>query len=234
MNDSLCVCVVDDQTNDALPLIIALQRRGLTARLFSSAEELLASDALDVAGCIVLDIELPGMSGLELQAELRSRGHLAPVVIVSGRATVSDTIRAFESGARAFYEKPFDLEHVLKTIDNVIQAEERRRTRDADCHRRLSALSQREREVLEQLVAGMSVKSIGRQLGISPSTAEKHRANVLQKTGFESVIDLTRFVYTSVAPMPALENFAISHIDPPATGPNPQHLPSVHHHLVRV
>lgn len=234
MNDSLCVCIVDDQTSDALPLMIALQRLEVDTFLFSNAEELLGSNTIERAGCIVLDIELPGISGLELQSELRLRDCLAPVVIVSGRATVSDTIRAFEFGARAFYEKPFNIDDLVKTVSHAIVSEERRRQREAESYRRLSALSEREREVLELLVAGMSVKSIGRQLGISSSTAEKHRANVLQKTGFESVIDLTRFMFTSAAPAQTIENFATRHFEPHAPGPNRKHLPNIRRRPVRV
>ena len=234
MNDSLCVCIVDDQTNDALPLVIALQRLGVDSFLFSNAEELLGSNTMERAGCIVLDIELPGISGLELQSELRLRDCLSPVIVVSGRATVRDTIRAFEFGARAFYEKPFNIDDLLKTVSDAIVSDERRRQREAESRRRLAALSQREREVVELLVAGMSVKSIGRQLGISSSTAEKHRANVLQKTGFESVIDLTRFVFTCAVPAQTMENFASRHFDSPAPVPNPTHLPIIRRRPARV
>jgi len=234
MKDSLCVCIVDDDPYGMLPITTALERRGLEVCRFASAEQLLASAAAERAGCLVLDIQLPGISGLDLQAELLRRGCQAPAIVISGSATVPDTIRAFEHGARAFFEKPFGIEDLAGTIARAVAAETARRLADDDRRRRLSALSEREREVLDQLVAGKSVKSIGRLLGISPSTAEKHRANVLAKTGFENLIDLTRFMCAPSTPAPAMEKFAMCTFDPPARAPNPHHGPGFRRYASRV
>jgi FixJ family two-component response regulator len=215
MNSSLCVYIAEDHCDEAFSLQAGLERLGIESQAFPTAEALLKAEIGDGAACFVLDIGLPDMSGLNLQAELRRRHCLVPIIMISGTAMVSDAIRAFETGACAFFEKPFDVERLIDAIGNAVEGERARRQSESERSRRLAALSPRENEVLEQLIIGKGVKSIGRDLGISASTAEKHRANLLLKTGFDSVIELTCFLLSNAPRRPAMENFATRRFDRP-------------------
>lgn len=194
MQYSYGVCIVDDDAEIHEPFARGFALAGLTASSFRSAEELLASPELTRAGCVVTDIQLPGISGLELQEELRRRRVDVPIVVMSGQATVGGAVQAFRSGASEFFEKPLCFPTFVHRVTHLVAAHQRHRQQQEGRRARLDSLSQREVEVLQSLVSGASVKSIARDLGISPSTVEKHRARVLQKTDCDSVIELTRWM----------------------------------------
>lgn len=199
MQYSLGVCVVDDETDLHVPIAAGLARAGLTARSFRSAEELLDSPDLSSAGCVVTDIKLPGASGLQLQQELQRRRIDAPVVVVSGQATVDKAVEAFRSGAREFFEKPICPATLANCVQGLVAAYQQRRRQQEEHHARLDGLTERELDVMHRLVSGTSVKTIARDLAISPSTVEKHRARILQKTQCDSVIELTRLTLGATA-----------------------------------
>ena len=199
MNNTLCVCIVDDDTEARVTLEQRLDEKRIGVITFASAEELLESDEFDRIGCFVLNVELRKVSGLDLQAKLRRQLSPAPTVVTSGDAVVRDAIRAFEEGASAFFEKPYDDRLLADAVHELLTAEcERRRIVD-DRNHRLATLSERECDVAERLILGRSIKTIARELGISPSTAEKHRTSILQKTRIDTVVELTRLMTLELA-----------------------------------
>lgn len=214
MSGPLCVGIIEDDADERVPLQIALEAIGIGCHSFRSAEEFLSSHLVERIGCLVIDLNLPGMSGLALQATLRERSSEVAAIIVSGNATVPSVIEAFHCGAKAVFEKPCDIEKLVRCVSETLLMTERRRESQQDCRQRLHALSPRERDVLELLVAGKSVKTIGRILGISASTADKHRARVLSKTGCECVVGLVQLMHSHFIAQPHSE---FHHITSPYT-----------------
>jgi FixJ family two-component response regulator len=159
---------------------------------YASAEDFLANWTERPACCAVIDIHMPGLSGLELQQELRRRGSDLPVVILTGQADVPKAVCALKAGAVDFIEKPFGAPDILRAVAEALQRQRRglpdplHPERD-EFHQRLASLTAREREVLEFVVAGDPNKVIARKLGISPRTVENHRAKVMEKTGCPSL-----------------------------------------------
>src|SRR3546814_188488 len=146
-------------------------------------------------GCILLDLRMPGMDGLEVQEELRARGVALPVIMLSGHGDVSVAVRAMKAGAVDFIEKPFEKSVLINALHEGFRrlaATEASRTKASDAAIRLAALSPRERDVLEGLVLGLPNKSIAYDLGISPRTVEVHRANVMSKLAVHSLSDALR------------------------------------------
>jgi FixJ family two-component response regulator len=191
----LSVYVVDDDPaiRDSISLLLSL--RGYTIAQFASAEDFL--NALNPAwtGCVVADIRMPGMGGLQLQSELAARGVELPVVIITGHGDVSSARAAFRNKAIDFLEKPFDESHLVGAIEAAFEHERERLGKAAKKARRdaiLAALSPREREVLQWLTKGLHAREIGEQLGISHRTVEVHKAHIMEKMGVRSVIDIVR------------------------------------------
>jgi FixJ family two-component response regulator len=186
MNPRNIIFIVDDEIEVRNSLRRLLKAEGIASECFASAEELLATAAWDRAACLVLDIRLPGMSGLELQAELeRTRGPI-PFIAISGHATVPDSIRAYSGGAMAFFEKPFDQGAFLAAIHRALNLAQFQGDREA----LLADFTHREQEVLKELLAAQTVKEIAKKLEISASTVEKHRATILLKSRVDSVAQL--------------------------------------------
>lgn len=191
----LTVYVVDDDSavRDALSLSLSL--RGYRIAQFANAEHFLEAFDLSWAGCVIADIRMPGMSGLQLQTDLAVRGSQLPVVIITGHGDVSSARAAFRGHAIDFLEKPFDDEHLIGAIETAFERElDRINKRDGTAKREatLSALSPREREVMNYLIRGLHAKEIGEQLGISHRTVEVHKAHIMEKMGVRSVIDIVR------------------------------------------
>lgn len=191
----LTVYVVDDDSavRDALSLSLSL--RGYRIAQFANAEHFLEAFDLSWAGCVIADIRMPGMSGLQLQTDLAVRGSQLPVVIITGHGDVSSARAAFRGQAIDFLEKPFDDEHLIGAIETAFERElDRINKRDGTAKREatLSALSPREREVMNYLIRGLHAKEIGEQLGISHRTVEVHKAHIMEKMGVRSVIDIVR------------------------------------------
>jgi len=189
------VFVVDDDRAMRDSLSWLLDSVGLRVRSYATAAEFLADHDPAQPGCLVLDVRMPGMSGLDLQAELARRGVELPTIVITGHAEVSMAVRAVKAGAIDFIEKPFSdqllLDRVRQALEIDLEVREVRRRRE-DALRRLATLTAREREVLNLVVAGKQNKEIASELGVSPKTVEVHRAHVMSKMCVDSLAELIR------------------------------------------
>jgi two-component system response regulator FixJ len=196
------VCVVDDDEAVARSLEALLGSVGLRVETFGSAQDFLdrADPRRGPIGCLVLDVRMPGMSGLELQERLAAEGQPIPIVFITGHGDVRMAVRAVKAGAVDFIEKPFRDQDLLDCIHKVLAADgaQRPEAREwAAVVARLESLTPREREVMELVIEGRSSKLIARQLGISAKTVEFHRARVMEKMQVASALDLVRVVLTA-------------------------------------
>jgi RNA polymerase sigma factor (sigma-70 family) len=188
----------DDAVRDALRLF--LESRGFVVHEFASAEALLAKISEDGSGVIVLDLRLKGLSGLELQSELKSRGIELPIIFISGHGTVSDCASALRQGATDFIEKPFDNDVLLRHIEQGLQQESTRkhqRLTRRTLETRLAKLTPREKEVMQYVVEGVSNKQVAERLGVSSRTIEVHRSRIMLKMGATSLPELVRMAVTT-------------------------------------
>ncbi|MBF0336131.1 MAG: response regulator transcription factor [Alphaproteobacteria bacterium] len=193
MRDSL-IHVVDDAPDVRDSLAILLDVAGFRSRTYASAIEFLSVVQPGWTGCVVADVRMPGMSGIELQKELTLRGIRLPVVIITAHADVPMAVAALKAGAVDFIEKPFRDEVLLASIRAALATpvEDVGRPGGASMGSRLASLSMREREVMLLLVAGHPNKVVADRLGISSRTVEVHRAHIMEKSGAKSVADLVR------------------------------------------
>jgi FixJ family two-component response regulator len=190
------VFIVDDDASvrDSLSLLLSL--RGYSTATFASAEDFLAAVQADWRGCVVLDVRMPGMSGLELQQVLADGGPTLPVIVITAHGDVAAARQAFLADAVDFIEKPFDGAQLLKAIENAlagIRAVSRVQS-DSEAKAHKAVLSAREREVMALMVKGMHNRRIAEELGISHRTVEVHKARVMEKMGVRTVIELVRMV----------------------------------------
>ena len=196
MNDATpTVFIVDDDpaVRDAISLL--LRTNGLTVATFASATAFLASTAAQQPGCLVLDVRMPSMSGLDLQKQLRAQGCRMPILFMTGHGDVPMAIRAMKGGAFDFIEKPFQGETLVERVREALTLDARQRIRQArrtEAAARLALLSPREREVMDRVAAGQYNKVIAAELGISLSTVEIHRKRVMEKLQAESLSGLIR------------------------------------------
>lgn len=189
------VFVVDNDSSMCESLAWLLESAGLTAETFSTAEGFLAAYAADQPGCLVLDVRLPGMSGVVLQEELERVGITLPVIIITGFADVDTAVRVLKRGAIDFIEKPIDDNVLLERIREAIAFDAQQRHARVARDRlvaRFSCLTPRERAVFEQVVHGKPNKVVAIEFGISEKTVEAHRARVMQKLGATSLAELVR------------------------------------------
>ena len=195
------VCVVDDDDAVRLSIGLLIETLGLPVRCFSSALDVLADgDALDRAHCLVLDVRMPGLSGIVLQDRLIRLGRRAPIIFVSAHGDVPMVARAMRDGAFDFLQKPFNEQVLLDRVQEAVQFAARSRRQSAwlaDIHGRLDSLTARERDVMEGMVAGRLNKQIAEGLGISMKTVEQHRARVMEKLQVDSLAELVRIVVRS-------------------------------------
>ncbi len=197
------VVLVDDDKNvrDALKWLI--ESVDLRVDTYACATEFLESFDPRAPGCLVLDVRMPGMSGLELQENLASHNCGLPVIIITGHADVAMCIRAFEGGAFAFLEKPVNQQDLLEQVQKAIEQDTKNRQESMpadDIDDRVSRLTPREREVMDLLVAGQSMKQIAGQLEISLPTCSKHRTHVLEKLDVKNDVQLVRRVHAWKTP----------------------------------
>jgi two-component system response regulator FixJ len=187
------VHVIDDDDAMRESLAFLLDTAGYSACTYGSAVEFLGREI--GPGCIVTDIRMPEMNGLELVRRLKERGAPHPVIVITGHGDVPLAVEAMKAGVVDFLEKPFDDEALLKAVRAALDADERRRHETAERSRfetMLAGLSPRERDVLQGVVAGKPNKIIAYELGISPRTVEVYRANVMTKTGAGGLSELVR------------------------------------------
>lgn len=189
--------VVDDDEALRDSLLWMLESHGHHAVGYPSGEAFLAAFDAAMTGCLVLDVRMPGMSGLELFEALRQRHSPLPVIFVTGHGDVPMAVLALKKGAKDFIEKPFNDQDMLGLIQQCLALEREgraRRAQDADVTRRLAQLSGREREVLDLIIAGRLNKQIADDLDISIKTVEVHRSRVMDKMGARTLADLVRAV----------------------------------------
>lgn len=194
MRDST-VFIVDDEVAILHALTRILRQAGLNAKTFASAEAFLAQHDPGQPGCLLLDIFMPGMTGLELQKLLKERQSKIPVIILTGYGSVSMAVDAIKGGAIDFIEKPFEDDQLLDSVRHAIETDARNRyalQRRAGITRRLEKLTAREREVMEFMIEGKSSKAIACLFGVSVRTCELHRARVMAKMEADSLADLVR------------------------------------------
>jgi two-component system response regulator FixJ len=190
-----CICVVDDDEAVRDSLCALLESAGHAARVFGSAKEFLGARETLTCVCLIADIRMPDMDGLTLQEELTRLHAGIPVVIVTGHGDVALAVRAMKAGAVDFIEKPFDDETLLGAANRALAAGRDTRGKSPgsdEAAAKVTALSAREKQVLERLVAGKANKVIAFELGISPRTVEIHRANVMDKMQARSLSELVR------------------------------------------
>ena len=191
------VLIIDDDSEVLQALAFLFSAAGFAVQIHDSAAAFLDRMGGDEAGCIVTDIRLPGMDGLELQRRLRAERNATPVVIMTGHADVALAVEAMKAGAIDFIEKPFDNEVLIKAIRSALarrRNDHEREQRSTELRGRLELLTERERQVLDGLVAGKSNKVIAHDLNLSIRTVEGYRANVMAKMQAHSLSALIRMV----------------------------------------
>lgn len=199
MNPELpIVFVVDDDNRVREALSRLISSVGLAVATFGSAAEFMESEKPDAPACLVLDLQLPGTTGLELQQQLVS-GDAPPIVFITGHGDVPSTVRAMKAGAIEFLSKPFDQEELLRAIDTAIHLDRvarRKRSELAELQKHYSLLTPREREVLTFIAAGFANKQAAGDLGIAENTIGVHRGQIMRKMGARSLPELVRMADT--------------------------------------
>jgi two-component system response regulator TtrR len=191
------VFVVDDDEAMRDSLAWLLESNGLRVNSFDSGEAFLVAYRKDMAGCLVLDVRMPGMSGLELHERLQALQSDLPIIFVTGHGDVPMAVSALKKGAADFIEKPFNDKEILRLIEQCLAVDREqsvRRRRRADILRRKASLTQRELEVMQLIAAGRLNKQVADDLGISIKTVEVHRARVMDKMEVRSLAELVQCV----------------------------------------
>src|SRR6516162_3616429 len=195
MNDKTAVHIVDDDPAMRDSLSFLLDVNGFQPYAYDSANAFLSAATINTLSCVVSDIRMPGMNGIELVRKLRSQGATCPVILITGHGDVALAVEAMKAGAVDFIEKPFDDAALLGAIRAALElhpASEIDSSARKEAEARLAELSPRERDVLQGLVAGKINKVIAHDLSISPRTVEVYRANLMAKTGARSMSELMR------------------------------------------
>ena len=190
------VYVVDDDPSVREALVRLLRAAGLEVQSFASAVEFLDHDRPDSPGCLILDIKMPKLSGLDLQDRLAEDDSFLPIIFITGHGTVPTSVRAFKAGAMDFLEKPFGEGQLLEAVCAAIERHHRLRIEQKEINallERLDTLTAREREVFALVVRGMLNKQVAYDLGVSEKTIKVHRARVMSKMGAKSLPDLVHY-----------------------------------------
>jgi two-component system response regulator FixJ len=198
-NDGRIVYLVDDDEAIRRSASFMLKTSGFTVKSFVSGVEFLKEKEPE-AGCVLLDIRMPGMDGLEVQQALRDRGSTLPVIVMTGHGDVNVAVQAMKGGAVDFIEKPFEKAVLMSAIEEGfarIEQADRSRVRRDEARVRLQALTPREHDVLKGLVRGHPNKTIAYDLDISPRTVEIHRANLMGKLGVASLSEALRIAFAA-------------------------------------
>lgn len=206
MSDKSVVYIVDDDDAARDSLGFLLRSAKLAVKAFDSADAFVSALPSLGSGCVVTDIRMPGMSGIELLKHIRKQSRPIPVIVVTGHGDVPLAVEAMKHGAADFLEKPFDDEAMLASVRRALSKQKQSEKRDAERAEvldRFATLSMRERQVLEGLVAGLPNKSIAYDLKISPRTVEIYRANTMTKMGAGSLSELVRMALTAGVLVPS-------------------------------
>jgi two-component system response regulator FixJ len=185
----------DDAVLDSLRLL--LQGGGFSVAAFSSAEAFLASPQVKSAACVVSDVRLPGMAGVDLQRMLAAKGIATPIILITGHGDIAMAVTAMREGASDFIEKPYDADQLIASIERALASREKIKTDESErllLSQRVAELSPRQREVMDLVAAGLSSKQIAARLGISHRTVEDYRAWVMERMEAGNVAELVRKV----------------------------------------
>lgn len=191
----ITVFIIDDDLSVRRGLSRLIRAAGFNAETFSSAQRFLAREHYEGVGCIVLDVQMPGLSGPDLQAELNKADYSMPIIFISAHGDVPITVRAMQEGAVDFLTKPIDRDRLLDTILSALDRDRVDREKYADLEQirlRIAVLTPRESEVMAYVIAGLLNKHIGRELGIAEDTVKVHRGRMMSKMGVVSVAELVR------------------------------------------
>jgi RNA polymerase sigma factor (sigma-70 family) len=189
------VFIVDDDPSHRDSLKLLLESAGLEVMSFSSAHDFLEGADPETPGCLLLDIRMPGMSGLDLQNELANAKISLPIIFITGHGTVPMSVRALKAGAADFLEKPFDEQDLFNAIHRAIEQDRQTRLEKEklqEIHKLIDSLSPRERQVFTLLVSGMLNKQVAYELGITERTIKEHRRRIMEKMKADSLADLVR------------------------------------------
>jgi RNA polymerase sigma factor (sigma-70 family) len=190
------IYVVDDDPSVRDSMELMLKSVGFDVKTFGSAQDFLEAKLQEDLGCLVLDVRMPGMSGLELQEKLVSAKTPLPVIFITGHGTVPISVRAMKAGAVDFLQKPFEEQDLLDAINRAVARQREKKSKkdqSEELQLRLTALTTREYEVFSLLVTGMANKEIAFELGTSERTIKAHRARIMEKMNAGSLADLVRF-----------------------------------------
>lgn len=202
------VCVVDDDPSVRRSLERLIKSIGLEVETFSSAAEFQNRQRPDGPCCLILDIRMPGINGLDLQQELHSAGLSMPIIFITGHGTISLSVRAMKHGAIDFLEKPFDEQDLLDAIHRALEIDRGARhncSERTEIQNHIESLTSREREVFLQVVTGRLNKQIASELGISEKTIKVHRAHVMQKMQADSLAALVHLANKAGIPDDSLQ-----------------------------
>ncbi|MBF0263942.1 MAG: response regulator transcription factor [Gammaproteobacteria bacterium] len=194
MNDEV-VCVIDDDDDVRTALQLLLESVGLTVKNFSSAIEYLEQFDATLPGCLIVDIRMPGMSGLELQQKLVQEKLHPPIIIITGHGDISIAVKAVKAGAVDFIEKPFNNQNMLDVVHRAIEFDSQHRgitSSQIEVEEKYENLTPREKEVMKKVVEGLRNKVIATDLNVTQSTVEAHRSKVMEKMKAQSLSDLMR------------------------------------------
>ena len=192
--------IVDDDDAVRAALYSLMQAEGIPVQAYASAEEFLERQAQLEPGCLLLDVRMPGMNGLELHELLKEQGAAIPVIFITGHGDVDMAVQAIKAGARDFIEKPFDNDRLIETVKNCLSQSADIKLKNElrqEMQARIEQLTKRERQVMEFLVDGKQNKVIAKELNISSRTVELHRAKVMEKLQAHTLPDVVRTVLLS-------------------------------------
>jgi FixJ family two-component response regulator len=190
------IFVVDDDASVRKSLLRLLGSHGLTVETFDSAEQFLKREPYNGTGCIILDVRMPGLSGIALHDELARTDYHVPVIFITGHGDIPMGVEAMKKGASDFLPKPFEESQLLDAVNRALEKSAHDRADRTEAERarmRIDRLTPREREVLPYIIAGMLNKQIAFKLDIAEKTIKVHRGHIMEKLGVDSVVELVRF-----------------------------------------